>query len=97
MFVQTSFRQLYAEKDEVKEKIFADLKDNASFKNVFHDMEEDVDEIVPETEHESQTQSQGCLGPSSRKAQLLARRNLSGTAGGQGSQTHNKVDSYSLE
>ena len=69
MFVHPSYRQLYAQTDKVKEKIFADLKDNACFEDAIYYMEEDVNEIVPETQHESQTQSLG--NP--------ARRNLSRT------------------
>ena len=57
------------ETDKVKEKIFADLKDNACFEDVIYYMEEDVNEIVSKTQHESQTQSLG--NP--------ARRNLSRT------------------
>ena len=78
MFVHLSYRQLYAETDEVKQKIFDDLKNYAFFSDVVHDMEEYVDEIVPETEPESQTQSQGHLGHTSRRVQLLVRRNYIG-------------------
>ena len=55
MFVHLSNRQLDVETDEVK--IFNGLKKDACFDNAIHDMEEDVDEIIPETELESQTQS----------------------------------------
>ena len=68
-FVHPSYPPLYMETDKVKEKIFADLKDNACFEDVIYYMEEDVNEIVSKTQHESQTQSLG--NP--------ARRNLSRT------------------
>ena len=63
-----SYRKFYADTTEVKKKIFADLKDNAYFDEVIHDEEDEVDEIVPKTELESQTQSQGCPDNSSRRA-----------------------------
>ena len=68
-FVHPSYPQHQAERDKVKKKIFADLKDKACFEDAIYDMEEDVNEIVPETQHESQTQSLG----------HPARRNLSRT------------------
>ena len=56
-----SYTQLYAETDKVKGIILADLKDDACFDDAVHDIKEDVNEIVPATEHEPQTQSLGNL------------------------------------
>ena len=64
MFVHPSYTQLFVETDKVEENIFADLKDYICFDDAIHDMEEDVNEIFPETQHESQTQSLGHLGHS---------------------------------
>ena len=62
-----SFHTLYADKAEVKEHSYLDLKDNTCFEDAIYNMEEDVNEIVSETQDESQTQSLG----------HPARRNLS--------------------
>ena len=77
MFVHPSYCKLYADTAKIKEHLFTYLNENTCFDEVVHD-EEDEDEEISETEPDFQTQSEGCLGHSSRRGELLAKRNYIG-------------------